>query len=136
VAILAFYGAGGAAPLPQFQMAALTLTVKRIFQVQDLGPWADWMAFFTWLHGQTPMPDIAASNVIVMTGGAVHAGGLMRLVSEKHWTFGSRLELAALQPAYRFRFRGAKSSGAQQKNNGQGQKEYFGNLGNHQFCHN
>jgi hypothetical protein len=122
VAILAFYGAGGAAPLPQFKMATLALTVKRIFQVQDLGPRADRMAFFTWLYGQTLVPNIAAPNIIVMTSDAVYAGGCMRLVSEKHRAFGSGLELAALQWANRFWLRGARGFGAHQKNNGQGQK--------------
>ena len=85
-------------------MTALALTVKRIFQVQDLGPWADWMAFLTLLHRQTAVPDIAAVNIIVVTGGAIHAGGLMGLVPKKHRTFGPGLELTALQRAYRFRF--------------------------------
>ena len=107
-------------------MAALALTVKRIFQVQDLGPWPDRVAFLTLLHRQTPVPDIAAVNIIVMAGGAVHAGGLMGLVPEKHRTFGPGLELAAVQGAHRFRFRGAKGFGAHKQDNGQGQKEYFG----------
>jgi hypothetical protein len=92
-------------------MAALALTVKRIFQVQDLSPWADRVAFLTLLHRQTPVPDIAAVNIIVMTGGAVHPGDLMGLVPEKHRTFGPGLKLAALQRAHWFRFCGANGFG-------------------------
>jgi len=35
-------------------------------------------------------------DIVVVAGGAVHPGGLMRLVPEKHRTFGPRLKLAAL----------------------------------------
>jgi hypothetical protein len=77
-------------------MAALALTMKRIFQVQNLSPGAGRVAFFTFLHRQSRAPDIAAMDIVVMAGGAVHPGGLMGLVPEKHRTFSPGLKLAAL----------------------------------------
>jgi hypothetical protein len=77
-------------------MTALALTMKRIFQVQDLGPSAGRVAFFTFLHRQPPAPDIAAMDIVVMAGGAVHSGGLMGLVPEKHRIFGPGLKLSTL----------------------------------------
>jgi len=76
-------------------MAALALTMKRIFQVQNLDPGASRVAIFTFLHRQPRAPDIAAMDIVVMAGGAVHPGGLMGLVPEKHRTFGPGLKLAA-----------------------------------------
>jgi hypothetical protein len=50
VAILTFYGAGGAALLPYFQMTGLTLAMKGIFQVQHASPGLNLMAVLTFLH--------------------------------------------------------------------------------------
>jgi hypothetical protein len=70
--------------------------MKRIFQVQTLSPGPGRVAFFTFLHRQTRAPDIAAMDIVVMAGGAVHSGGLMGLVPENHRTLGPGLKFAAL----------------------------------------
>jgi hypothetical protein len=124
VAILAFYGTGGAASLPLFQMAGLTLAMKGIFQVQHTGSRMNLMAVLTFLHRQTPAPDIAATGKIMMAGGAVQAGGLVGLVPKEHRTLGARLKFVALQGAYRLRHRGAEGFGAQKHDDGRGQKKY------------
>jgi hypothetical protein len=83
------------------------------------------MAFFAFLHRQTLAPDIAAASIIVMAGGAVQAGGFVRLVPEKHRTFSSWLKLRALQGTNRFWFSGPRDFGTQKQNHRQGPKNYF-----------
>lgn len=118
VTILAFDGAGLAALLPPFQVAGLTLAVKSIFQVQHSGLPSDQMAGLTFLHRQALPPDIAPAGILMMTGSTSQACVCMGLVPEKHRAFGPGLKFITLQETYRFWFRGAQASGAQEQKYG------------------
>jgi hypothetical protein len=106
-------------------MAALALAMKSIFQVQGLGSALRRVTFLTFLHRQALTPNVAATDIIVMAGGAVQPGGLVRLVPEKHRPFRPRFELGALQGTHRFRFNGGQVLGTQKQHDRQSPKKYL-----------
>jgi hypothetical protein len=123
VAILAFDGAGGGAPLPQFQMATLALAVKSVFQVKLSGARLHQMAGLAFYRRQTLPPLIAAADKVVMAGSTMNVHRFVGSVLEKHRTFGPGLKFIALQGTYRFWRRGAEDFGAQEQGQRHSQKQ-------------
>ncbi len=123
VALLTAAGTGPAPLLAGFQMAALALAVKGIFQVQHPGLGPDLMAFCTGSHRLPLAPDIAAVDIIMVAGRAGNPGGFMALMAEQHRPFLPALEALAFQPAHRLRGRGPQTLGAQHRDQKNRQQE-------------
>lgn len=97
MALLTSDGAGPAPLLAGFQVATLALPVKGVFQVQQARLGLDLMALLTVGHRLPLAPDVAAPDIVMVTGSASDSSAFVGLMAKQYRPLLPGLKTAAIQ---------------------------------------